>query len=48
MKHYAIKTYGEMEVWVHHSWPCQWMEVNGQIHGPAALPPEIEFPVPIG
>jgi hypothetical protein len=24
------------------------MEVNGQFHGPAALPPEKEHPAPIG
>jgi len=28
--------------------PRRWMEVNGQLHAPFALPPEKEPPVPAG
>jgi len=31
-----------------HSWPRQSIEVNGQLHTPAALPPGKEPLVPIG
>jgi hypothetical protein len=30
------------------SWPRHELEVSGQFHGPTALPPEKEPPVPIG
>jgi hypothetical protein len=29
------------------SWPGHWLEVSGQLHAPAALPPGKELPVPI-
>jgi hypothetical protein len=28
------------------SWPRHWLEVSGQLHAPAALPPGKEPPVP--
>jgi hypothetical protein len=32
-----MKTYGGVEVYFHQS--LHWMEVSGQLHAPAALPP---------
>jgi hypothetical protein len=43
-----MKTYGGMEEYLHYSWPCRKTEVSGQLHGPAALHPGKELPVPIG
>jgi hypothetical protein len=31
-----------------YSWPRYWLEASGQLHTPAALPPEKNPPVPIG
>jgi hypothetical protein len=35
-----MKTYGGMEVLLHHFWFGQQLEVTGQVYPPAALPPE--------
>jgi hypothetical protein len=43
-----MKTYGGVEVQIHYFWPGHWLEVCGQLHAPAALPPGKEPPVPIG
>jgi hypothetical protein len=43
-----MKTYGGVEVYLHHSLPQQQMEVNGQLHVPAALLPRKPPAVPIG
>jgi hypothetical protein len=43
-----MKTYGGVEVWIHLSSPRYYMEVIGQLHATAALPPGIGPPVPIG
>jgi hypothetical protein len=32
-----MKTYGGVEVQLHHSWPEHEMEVSGQLHLPATL-----------
>jgi hypothetical protein len=32
-----MKTYGVVEVYLHHSQPRHWMEVSGQLHAPIAL-----------
>jgi hypothetical protein len=42
-----MKTYGGVKVQLHHSWPQHQMEVSGQPHAPAALPPGKELPVVI-
>jgi hypothetical protein len=34
-----MKTYEEVEVCLHQSWPRNELEVSGQLHGPAALLP---------
>jgi hypothetical protein len=34
-----MKTYGEVGVQLHHSWPRHWMEMSGQLYAPAASPP---------
>jgi hypothetical protein len=47
MKHYAMKTYGGLVYRSKHFWPRHYLEVSGQLHAPAALPPEKELPVPI-
>jgi hypothetical protein len=33
-----MKTYGRVEVYLHHSLPRHYMEVSGQLHTPVALP----------
>jgi hypothetical protein len=38
IKHDAIKTYGGVEVRLHHSWPHHWMEVSGQLQATLASP----------
>jgi hypothetical protein len=38
IKHYAMKTYGGLEVSLHHSWTRHLMEMSGQLHVPAPLP----------
>jgi hypothetical protein len=43
-----MKAYGGVEAYFHHSWPRYQMEVSGQLHTPAALPPGKEPPAPIG
>jgi hypothetical protein len=43
-----MKTYGVVEVQLHHSSPQHCMDVSGRLHVPAALPPEEEPPVAIG
>jgi hypothetical protein len=43
-----MKTYGGVEVQFHLSWLRYKMEVSGQLHAPAALPPVKELPVHIG
>jgi hypothetical protein len=39
-----MKTYGGVEVQLHHSWPRHYMDVSGQLHTAAALPPGKELP----
>jgi hypothetical protein len=39
IKRYAMKTYGGMEIWLHHSLLVHYLEVSGQLHASAALPP---------
>jgi hypothetical protein len=34
-----MKTYGGVPEYLHHSLPWYEMEVSGQLHAPAALPP---------
>jgi hypothetical protein len=43
-----MQTYGGVEVYLYHSRPRHWMDVNGQLHALAILPPGKEPPVPIG
>jgi hypothetical protein len=43
IKHYAMWMYRST-----FSWPCHWLEVSGELHAPATLPPRKELPVPIG
>jgi hypothetical protein len=43
-----MKTYGGVEIYLHHSLPRNQLEVSGQLHAPAALPSGKEPPVPIG
>jgi hypothetical protein len=38
-KHYAMKTYEGVDVQIHFFLPLQQLEVSGQLHAPAALPP---------
>jgi hypothetical protein len=47
-KHYAMKVYGGVEVWLHHlDLDTRW-RWSGQLHGPAPLPPGTESPpVPV-
>jgi hypothetical protein len=40
IKHYAMKAYGEWMYRSTFSWLRQELEMSGQIHAPAALPPE--------
>jgi hypothetical protein len=42
-----MKTMGEWMYGSMFSWPQRCFEVSGQLHAPAALPPEKEPPVPI-
>lgn len=37
LKHYIVKTYGDLEVKLHHRQPRYWMEVSSQPPVPAAL-----------
>jgi hypothetical protein len=41
-----MKAYGGVEVWLHHYWPQNQMEMGGEFHIPAALTPEIQPPLP--
>jgi hypothetical protein len=43
-----MKTYGGVELYIHHSWLAQWMEVIDKLHAPGALLPRKSYPVPIG
>jgi hypothetical protein len=48
---YTMGNGGVMGEWRYsstHSWPRNWMEVSGQLHGPACLCPGKEPLVPIG
>jgi hypothetical protein len=40
VNYYVMKTFGAygVEVQHQHSWPRHFMEVSGQLHGPAAVP----------
>jgi hypothetical protein len=39
-----MKTYGGVEVWLHHSWLRHSMEASGQLHASAALPSGERYP----
>jgi hypothetical protein len=43
-----MKAYGEWMYRSTFSWPRHWLEVSGQLHAQAALPPGKEPSVPIG
>jgi hypothetical protein len=43
-----MKTRGGVKVWHSGSWPRYYMEVSGQLHGPAALTPGKATPLPWG
>jgi hypothetical protein len=43
-----MQAYGEWMYRSTFSWPRHELEVSGQLHAPAALPPGKEPPVPIG
>jgi hypothetical protein len=43
-----MKTWRGVEVKLHHSWPQNLMEVNSELHAPAALYPGKLSPVTIG
>jgi hypothetical protein len=34
-----MSAYGGVDVWIHFYLPRHWLEVTGQLHAPAALPP---------
>jgi hypothetical protein len=40
IKHHANTTYRGVEVLLHHSSPRHYIEMSGQLHALAALPPE--------
>jgi hypothetical protein len=42
-----MKTYGEMEIYLHNSSPRHKMEDSGELHVPAALPPGKSHPYPL-
>jgi hypothetical protein len=46
IKHYAMKAYGDVHI--HIFLTSALVEVGGQLHAPAALPPAKEPPVPVG
>jgi hypothetical protein len=48
IKHHTMKAYGEVLYRSTFSWLRHELEVSGQLHAPAALPPGKELPVPIG
>jgi hypothetical protein len=43
-----MKTYGGVEVSLHHSQPQHYMELSGQVHAPTALHPGRESLMPTG
>jgi hypothetical protein len=43
-KHYSMKTYGQWMYRPMSPWPRHWLEVSGQFHAQAALPPGKEPP----
>jgi hypothetical protein len=47
-KHHAMKAYWEWRYSPLILWPRHYMQVSGQLHAPAALPPGKEPPVSIG
>jgi hypothetical protein len=42
-----MKTYGRMEVLLHHSWPLHSMGMSGQFRASTSLTSEKESPIPI-
>jgi hypothetical protein len=48
IKHYAIKTYGRVDVEIHVFLTWHYLEVGGQPHAPATLPPGKERAVHLG
>jgi hypothetical protein len=46
-KHYAMKMCWGAEIWLHHYWPWQWMELSGQLHALAALTPGKQSQYPL-